>query len=392
MLMAKRRCIIWKFFDLVEHKKDGKKIKQAECNLCPDTILTYAGGTSNLIHHLEAKHSVEYSKARDNETDETDKPTMKQLPLVVSPSTKKCSLARTKEINTALLNFIVLDLRLIAVVDGTGFNQLLNCVEPGYVVPSRTFVMNYLKQRYTAMKHTLQESFRLICDNLALTTDIWTSRTTQAYVTITAHYITEEWKIQSYVLCTCEMAERHTSINIATRTEEAAEMWNIDGKHVSAVVTDNASNMSAAVVDILEWNHLPCFAHTLQLAVNKGLDANSLVHLSSLGRKLVSHFKHSALATAAPSRKQEQMNLPKHRLLQDVVTHWNSTFLMFNNCLNRGGQFMQFFYDEHGTQSQYKHLHLKEDQWNLMKQMVEVLEPLQIATTALSKYRLCLVH
>ena len=28
-------------------------------------------------------------------------------------------------------------------------------------------------------------------------------------------------------------------------------------------------------------------------------------------------------------------------------------------------------------------MHLKEDQWNLMEQMVEVLEPLQIATTAL---------
>ena len=46
---------------------------------------------------------------------------MKQLPLVVSLSTKKCSLARTKEINAALLNFIMLDLRPIAVVDGTGF-------------------------------------------------------------------------------------------------------------------------------------------------------------------------------------------------------------------------------------------------------------------------------
>ena len=44
---------------------------------------------------------------------------------------------------------------------------------------------------------------------------------------------------------------------------------------------------------------------------------------------------------------------------------------------------MQFFYDEHGTQRQYKHLHLKEEQWNLMEQIVKVLEPLQIATTAL---------
>ena len=100
------------------------------------------------------------------------------------------------------------------------------------------------------------------------------------------------------------MAERHTGINIATRIKEATEIWNIDGEHVSAVVTDNASNM-LATVNILEWNHLPCFAHSLQFAVNKGLDANSLVQLSSLDRKLVSHFKHSALATAALSHKQE---------------------------------------------------------------------------------------
>ena len=113
------------------------------------------------------------------------------------------------------------------------------------------------------------------------------------------------------------------------------------------------------------------------------MDANSLVHLSSLGRKLVSHFKHSALATAALSRKQEQINLPNHRLLQDVVTSWNSTFLMFKRLLEQRWAIYAVLYDEHGTQSQYKHLHLKEDQWNLMEQMVEVLEPLQIATTAL---------
>jgi len=43
------------------------------------------------------------------------------------------------------------------------------------------------------------------------------------------------------------------------------------------------------------------------------------------------------------------------------------------------------FYDEHGSQSQYKHLHFKEKQWKLMEQIIKVLEPLQIATTALCK-------
>ena len=80
------------------------------------------------------------------------------------------------------------------------------------------------------------------------------------------------------------------------------------------------------------------FAHTF----NKGLDANSLNQLLSLARKLVGHFKHSALATAALRQKQEQMNVPKHHLIQDVVTRWNSTFLMFQRLVEQGLGFMLF--------------------------------------------------
>ena len=89
---------------------------------------------------------------------------------------------------------------------------------------------------------------------------------------------------------------------------------------MSAVVIDNASNMTAAW-NSLECGHLPRLAHTLQLAVNKGPDANSLNQLSFLARKLVGHFKHSALATTALRQKQEQMNVPKYPLTQDVVTN-----------------------------------------------------------------------
>ena len=70
---------MWNFFELLEHERDGKTVKQAVCTICPDAILTYAGGKSNLIHHLEAKHFVEYSKAKNGEDEESHRP-MKQLP------------------------------------------------------------------------------------------------------------------------------------------------------------------------------------------------------------------------------------------------------------------------------------------------------------------------
>ena len=113
-------------FDVVEQQKDNKKIKNAACKICVDTILTYVGGTNDLMYHLEAKHPHEYCKAKSEESGNgSDKP-MKQTSLSVCPSVKKCSLARNKEIN-----------------------KLLSCLEPGYTVPSKKFVMNSLKQQYS---------------------------------------------------------------------------------------------------------------------------------------------------------------------------------------------------------------------------------------------------
>jgi len=143
--MAKRRSVVWKFFELVEQEKDGKNIKYALCNIYVHTTLTYACRTSNLLHHLEAKHPSKYSKVKGEDSNENDKP-LKQITLPVYQTMKRCSLARSKEINMAVLNFVALNLRPIAVVNGPGFNRLLTRLEPDYTVPSRTFVMNSLKQ------------------------------------------------------------------------------------------------------------------------------------------------------------------------------------------------------------------------------------------------------
>ena len=42
-------------------------------------------------------------------------------------------------------------------------------------------------------------------------------------------------------------------------------------------------------------------------------------------------------------------------------------FLMFQRLLEQRWAVYAVLHDERGVQSQYKHLHLKEEQWNLME-------------------------
>ena len=86
-------------------------------------------------------------------------------------------------------------MRPLSVVDGDGFKQLINCLEPGYKVPSRTHVTSICHKKFVAVKEQLLTTLSTV-QFVAVTTDIWTSRATQAYLTVTAHFITELWEME----------------------------------------------------------------------------------------------------------------------------------------------------------------------------------------------------
>jgi hypothetical protein len=65
---------------------------------------------------------------------------------------------------------------------------------------------------------------------------------------------------------------------------------NLSGK-VQTIVTDNASVM-IRVCDLLKINHLNCFAHTLNLTVNDGLEDATNPDLITMLEKCKSIVKH----------------------------------------------------------------------------------------------------
>ena len=141
--------------------------------------------------------------------------------------------------------------------------------------------------------------------------------------------------------------------------------WRIPEEFIVAIVHDNASNMTSAVRE-LGWESLPCVAHTLQLAVNKGLGISQIVRATAVCRKLVGPFKHSTIAMTALKEKQEQLNLEKHHLIQDVSTRWNSTYFMIERLLEQRWGIYAVLHDEKVSEAKYRSLIPSETQWALV--------------------------
>ena len=367
---------MWEFFEEPVTVTDGEKdAKRVPCKLCHQQLAD-GGGTTNLLSHLQAKHPEEYKRC----TPTQDRSTGRQTSL--TSVLRACSPQRAAAITDRIAEFVARDLRPLSIVDGAGFRQLVNYLEPGYKIPSRTHVTSICRKKFISLKEELLATLATV-PYVAVTTDIWTSRSTQAYITVTAHYLTNVWKMESKVLQTHEMPERHTGVHISERLLKAGEDWKISNKIV-AVVRDNAANMVLASHLLENWGDLPCFGHTLQLAVKAGLDLPLISRLTATCRKIVGHFKHSVVATSALREKQQSLNIPQHQLIQDVSTRWNSTYFMYERIAEQRWAIYAVIHDEQVTPSDKRHLDLKPEQWDLLSQLVVVLKPLQVATTVLS--------
>ena len=167
---------------------------------------------------LVGEHTKEYTHSFGGQASSKKQTT---LPTIV----RKCSAERATTITRLIAEFVARDLRPLSIVCGNGFRQLLNTIESGYQVPSHTHITTICRQIFQT-KEELRETLKGQT-YVALTTNIWTSRATQAYVTITAHFITAEWKMASAVLLMREIPERHTGMHISERLKEAASEWGV---------------------------------------------------------------------------------------------------------------------------------------------------------------------
>nr|XP_054592898.1 E3 SUMO-protein ligase ZBED1-like [Nothobranchius furzeri] len=130
---------------------------------------------------------------------------------------------------------------------------------------------------------------------------------------------------------------------------------------------------------------LTCAGHTLNLVVQNTLKSQQAIsRCVGAARTLVEHFKKSELASTKLKVKQRHMGTKENMLLQDVCTHWNSTYAMLSRLQEQRWPVTATLSDPEVTQRGKHYLDLKSDQWSLIEELNQVLEPFHSATVFMS--------
>ncbi|XP_039125273.1 zinc finger BED domain-containing protein RICESLEEPER 2-like isoform X1 [Dioscorea cayenensis subsp. rotundata] len=337
----KSRSRVWNDFKKVYV---GNKVKAAICNHCKSQLTAGSnGGTSHLARHLrKCPRRILLN----------EKPP--SLPCARPAAGKASSLKDwtfDQEISRSkLARMVVLHEYPFSIVEHEGLNDFLSSLNPMFKMITPSVVKEDCLAMFEKEKKSMREKFISSCQRVALTSNMWSSKQGLEYLSLTAHFIDDEWKLQKRVLMFSMVESPRNAMAVANVILKGVREWNLDGR-ISNITLDDGPMNDALVTDLKEnlllrnslllngkLFHVRCAAHVLNFIVQDGLKEIHAVIYNV--RESIKYLK------SCPSRKQKFQELVREvgisyarGLCLDVASRWNSTYYM----LERAVQFKKAF-------------------------------------------------
>ena len=237
--------------------------------------------------------------------------------------------------------------------------------------------------KYDEVKQSIKEKLEK-AEFISLTTDMWTGCHNHGYISLSAHFVGDDWKMDHYCLQTREVVSSHTAQNLAGEISCSLDEWGITDK-VVMVTTDNGQNIKNAIIEELQYSHLCCVGHTLQLGIGKALQLTAVSRVLGRVRKLVEHFHKSTLATNCLREKQIRLELPQHVLVMECKTRWSSTYHMIQRVQEQQAAICAVLAENRDRT--IRSLLPENEEWSTIEDLLSVLKPFCDGTTIMSGSR-----
>ena len=225
--------------------------------------------------------------------------------------------------------------------------------------------------------------------SVAVTSDIWSGKAKEDYISVVAHFINSDWHLQKRVLGLRLIDVSHNADNIAERIKAVLTEYGILNK-VFSVTLDNASankNAMDKLKPILKeylgadlFLHQRCACHIINLIVKEALTA--VTPLIDCFRTAISFLNSSNQRIAAYKSYCIASSVRPRKFSLDMDVRWNSTYLMLKTLFPHRHTFTTFIEANYPrTNGDFL---LTNDHWEMAAKMLQFLELFYNSTVDLS--------
>ena len=284
------------------------------------------------------------------------------------------------------------------ILKSPNFQSFISSLNPRFQIPNINSIKESIAFLYDNSANEIQSKLTNDCHFASITTDFWTaSHQKKGYMGITCSWISEKFEPIEILLNLIHVPHPHTGIVIKNILETEIQKWDLD-KKITSITTDNGSNMVLGLrllKNSLGIERTSCTAHTLQLCVKKALNFNDNIKALVLRARRLALFFNSPKQLEALFKQQERLreDYPNNlKPIYDVATRWNSTYYSWVRLLDLKKaisilQSHMIFDSNSETKRDGRKLQkilLDDNEWHLIKQLVEVLEKFDTITSTLS--------
>lgn len=129
-----------------------------------------------------------------------------------------------------LVKWVVIHQHPFTIVEEPYFVSYIHSLHPSAKIPSADTIKSFISNVYEIDKEKVQNFLLNITGKISFTTDCWTSPSSKSFLSITAHFINKEWKLQHLILNFIEMVDTHTAEHLKEAFLEGLEYFSIENK------------------------------------------------------------------------------------------------------------------------------------------------------------------
>ena len=128
----------------------------------------------------------------------------------------------------------------LSFVEHEGTRDLMGFLNPKASPISRNTLKSDVIKVYNKEKEKLRGILGLHAGRICLTSDLWSSLSTDEYMVVTTYYVDEEWRLQKKVLSFTHCPPPRTGVILAEKLLNILKEWRVE-KKIFSITLDNAS-------------------------------------------------------------------------------------------------------------------------------------------------------